>query len=173
MKRKAILAVVIMMIMPGANAAGIRSANGQSQSAWEATAEYQSFQCPEGTSRGGGVDMNFTTDRSDDYYFVECNPIVVYVPTPTPISTQPAPSVPVVDTQTATTSTTTTITQTATTVSTPVVDTNTVTVVKSSTITVDYLTLDWAKVDMNTFDWNDFWVWLTAYIDELLAVLNK
>jgi hypothetical protein len=51
----------------------LESAPGQSQSDWEATDAYKAFVCPEGTLRGGGVDMNFTTDRGDDKYFVTCD----------------------------------------------------------------------------------------------------
>lgn len=170
MKRKAILVVAIMMIMPGANAAGIRSANGQSQSAWNATPEYQNFQCPEGTLRGDGIDMNFTTDRSDDYYFIECNPKIVYIPTPLPTPAPIAPSAPVVDTPTATTSITTTVVQITPTVSTAIVDTATVTIAKPSTTRVDYSKINWETIDWATFNWEDFLAWLTAYIEDLLAV---
>ena len=132
MKRKAILVVAIMMIMPGAHAAGIRSAAGQSQSAWNASTEYQNFQCPAGTSRGEGVDMNFTTDRSDDYYFVECNPIVVSTPAPV---IQP----------TITPETSTVITRT-----------DTPTVVSTGTTTGTTTTTSTTPVSVTAFDWNSF-----------------
>ncbi len=50
----------------------ITSDPGFTQSQWEATATYQSFSCPSGSGRGMGVDMNFTTDRSDDRWFAYC-----------------------------------------------------------------------------------------------------
>ena len=61
----------------------LESAPGQSQSDWEATDAYKAFVCPEGTLRGGGVDLNFTTDRSDDKYFVTCDEA-------TPVATPPS-----------------------------------------------------------------------------------
>jgi hypothetical protein len=51
--------------------------------------------------------MNFTTNRSDDYWFVECTPRVVapvYIPTPTATTTpvvQPETTTVVTDTTTA------------------------------------------------------------------------
>ena len=58
------------------------SAPGQSQSDWEATDAYKAFTCPEGTLRGAGVDLAFTSDRSDDKYFVTCDePAPITTPT--------------------------------------------------------------------------------------------
>jgi hypothetical protein len=142
MKRKAILVIAIMMIMPGANAAGIRSANGQSQSAWNATPEYQNFQCPAGTARGEGVDMNFTTDRSDDYYFVECTTI-----------TTPAPAIAPTITETSTVQA---VTPTVTTIT----DTRTATVVTnnvSSTTTTVSSSFDWDIFMVNFSKWFNAW----------------
>jgi len=102
MRKTAILVIAnLLWVVPTAQAnevARIQSAPGQSQAAWNATAEYQAFQCPTGTARGEGVDMNFTTNRSDDYYFAYCTEIVQ--PTPRPILT-PEP-IPTSDTATAT-----------------------------------------------------------------------
>lgn len=137
MKRKAILVIAIMMIMPGANAAGIRSAAGQSQSAWNASVEYQSFQCPVGTSKGEGVDLNYTTDKSDDYYFVECNAIIV---APVPVIT-PAPSTNSIITPETTTATTKTDTPTV------------VSSIGSSTITTSTSTV---SAPTTSFNWNAF-----------------
>jgi hypothetical protein len=50
----------------------IRSAAGVTQSQWEATSTYLAFNCPAGSGRGTGVDLNFTTDRSDDTWFAYC-----------------------------------------------------------------------------------------------------
>ncbi len=78
----------------------IQSAPGQSQASWNASAEYQAFQCPAGTYRGEGVDMNFTTIRSDDYYYAYCFEPVAPSPVTTP---SPTPTVAPVETATATT----------------------------------------------------------------------
>ena len=105
MKRKAIVAILALTsISPIAQAnevARIQSAPGLSQSVWNASSQYQAFQCPAGTLRGEGVDMNYTTDRSDDYYFAYCfeAPAPAPVITPIPIPTS-SPSVS--DTSTAT-----------------------------------------------------------------------
>lgn len=53
----------------------ISSAPGVSQSDWEASATYttwRSTHCPAGSGMGIGVDLNFTTDRSDDVQFAYC-----------------------------------------------------------------------------------------------------
>ena len=81
MKKKLVISLIVVIIAwyllavsTSAKADGLRiqSPKGMSQSAWESTPEYQAFKCPEGYGRGMGVDLNFTTDRSDDYWFVEC-----------------------------------------------------------------------------------------------------
>lgn len=80
-----VFSLVVVGVVP-ANAAIVSrldSAPGQSQSDWEATDAYKAFTCPEGTLRGAGVDLNFTTDRSDDKYFVTCDE-------PTPVATPPS-----------------------------------------------------------------------------------
>lgn len=53
--------------------------------------------------------------------------------------------------------------------STVVVDTATV-IVETSTVQIDYNKIDWESIDWATFDWEQFLTWLTAYIEELLAV---
>lgn len=62
-------------------------------------------------------------------------------------------------------------------VSTPIVDTKTVIVSDSSTVivdsktaTIDYSKTDWTNLDWTTFNWEDFLVWLTVYVEDLLAV---
>lgn len=50
----------------------ITSDPGMTQSQWEATPTYLSFSCPAGSGRGMGVDLNFTTDRSDDRWYAYC-----------------------------------------------------------------------------------------------------
>ena len=83
-----------MSIVEAGEISRLWSPPGISQSAWNATPDYQAFQCPAGTLRGEGVDMNFTADRSDDRYFVTCetrDPAPTPSPTPTP-SPSPSPS---------------------------------------------------------------------------------
>ena len=97
--KKIVSALVFSLVVVGfapataATVSRLDSAPGQSQSDWEATDAYKAFTCPEGTLRGGGVDLNFTTDRSDDKYFVTCDePSPVSTPTPDS-STVTSPSV--------------------------------------------------------------------------------
>jgi hypothetical protein len=80
------------------------------------------------------------------------------VNTPAPVVQDPVPVAPT-ETKTVTSDT-----------ATVVVDTATVTVVETSTATVNYAKIDWEAVDWATFDWEEFLTWLTAYIEELLAV---
>jgi hypothetical protein len=54
--------------------------------------------------------------------------------------------------------------------STAIVDTATVTIAETSTAHVDYFNFNWETIDWSTFNWDSFFVWLTAYIDKLLAV---
>lgn len=118
MKAKILTAVIgltVTTIVP-VYADGIQSPRGISQSAWNASSTYQSFQCPSGTSRGEGVDMNYTTDRSDDFYFVTCDPIVIY--TPPTVTTSPTVSDTPTVTTTPTVSPTPTVTETTTVTST-------------------------------------------------------
>jgi hypothetical protein len=140
MKVKVIVVTIALTITATtyAVADGVQSPRGISQSDWNASSTYQNFQCPSGTARNEGVDMNYTTNRNDDYWFVTCDPIPVYVPAPinttTPIAT-------VSDTATVTTNNTntissnTTITNTNTTVITPVAtDTTTATTLTNADI---------------------------------------
>lgn len=108
MKRTIVAAILALAtISPIAQAnevSRIQSAPGQSQSAWNASSEYQAFQCPAGTSRGGGVDMNYTTTRSDDYFYEYCYERPAPTPPITPIPTANPSSAasPTLDTATAT-----------------------------------------------------------------------
>jgi hypothetical protein len=138
MKAKIITAIIgltVTTIVP-VYADGIQSPRGISQSAWNSSSTYQNFQCPSGTSRGEGVDMNYTTDRSDDYWFVNCEPIVIYtqpIPIPTPtvsdtptVTITPTPTVTETSTVTSTVSSNSTIssTNTSSTVVTPTLTNN-------------------------------------------------
>jgi hypothetical protein len=78
--------------------------------------------------------------------------------TPAPVVQDPVPVAPV-ETKTVTSDT-----------ATVVVDTATVTITETTTVTVNYAKIDWETVDWATFDWEEFLTWLTAYIEELLAV---
>lgn len=73
------------------------------------------------------------------------------VPDPAPVSA--------IDTKTVTNETATVISDTAT-----------VTIAETFTATVNYSKIDWESIDWATFDWEQFLTWLTAYIEELLAV---
>ena len=55
--------------LPGSR---ITSSAGLTQAQWEATNTYKSFVCPTGSGKAVGVDMNFTTTRSDDRWFAYC-----------------------------------------------------------------------------------------------------
>ncbi len=55
--------------LPGSR---ITSSAGLTQAQWEATDTYKSFVCPTGSGKAVGVDMNFTTTRSDDRWFAYC-----------------------------------------------------------------------------------------------------
>jgi hypothetical protein len=137
MKAKIITAVIgltITTIVP-VYADGIQSPRGISQSAWNASDTYKNFQCPDGTGRGEGVDMNYTTDKSDDYYFVTCEPIFIYIPT-TPTFSYSSPTV--LETSTVTTVVTTPVSNTET--ITPKVDTSTSTSSTTNTVTTSTLT---------------------------------
>ncbi len=107
--KKIISALVFSLVLVGfvpahaATVSRLDSAPGQSQSDWEATDAYKAFTCPEGTLRGVGVDLNFTSDRSDDKYFVTCDepaPSVTPSPTPAPDSSTVS-TPPVTETVTA------------------------------------------------------------------------
>jgi hypothetical protein len=50
----------------------IWSQPGVTQSQWESTDTYKAFSCPAGAGNGMGVDMNFTTSKSDDRWFAYC-----------------------------------------------------------------------------------------------------
>lgn len=86
--------------------------------------------------------------------------------TPTPIVERfetietrvvPKPQPVVSDTKTVTIDTATVITDTAT-------------ATETITAQIDYSDIDWEAMDWATFNWEDFLTWLTAYIDDLLAV---
>lgn len=157
MKAKIITAIIgltVTTIVP-VYADGIQSPRGISQSAWNASSTYQNFQCPSGTSRGEGVDMNYTTDRSDDYWFVNCEPIVIY--------TQPIP----IPTPTVSDTTTVTITPTPT-----VTETSTVTTIISSGSTISS-TNDSSTVVTPTLTNNQLITLILELFNKIIALLTQ
>lgn len=96
----------------------ITSAAGMTQSDWEASATYQSWRathCAAGSGMGIGVDLNFTTDRSDDTWYAYC------------LKTwQPQPVVaPVIESSTVVVAPTSTVVESSTPVVTTVVESTT------------------------------------------------
>jgi hypothetical protein len=110
---KTITTVQALDPIPGASSGAelpgsrITSSAGITQAQWEATSTYKSFVCPTGSEKAVGVDMNFTTTRSDDRWFAYCiktwtqpvsqNPTIT--DTKTVSATVPSPTT---DTRTAT-----------------------------------------------------------------------
>lgn len=155
MKAKIITAVIgltVTTIVP-VYADGIQSPRGISQSAWNASATYQNFQCPSGTSRNEGADMNYTTDKSDDYYFVTCDPIVIYVP-----------SIPFTTPIVSETSTVTTV------VTTPITNTETTTAVTSSTVNTSSTT---SNVTTSTLTNSELIALILDLFNKLIALLSQ
>jgi len=115
MKRTIIAVTLCLVATPAhADSTRIESPRGITQSEWSASDTYRNFQCASNENRAEGVDMNFTTNRNDDYWFVECSPrVVAPVYIPTPITTTP-PVVVTPDTATVVTDTTTAKIETAT-----------------------------------------------------------
>ena len=158
---KAKIAITVSAILLGtittANAdLYIQSPQGLTQAQWNATDTYKNFNCPAGYGRGEGVDMNFTTSRADDFWFVSCEPRVVYEPTPivtpTPVPTQ-------IETSTATTTpSTTTPTNSTTTAVTP--DTVTATT-ETTTATIASVTVQ------------SLYAQIMALFTQLLALIAK
>jgi hypothetical protein len=183
MKRVIIGLVIALASAQSANADGIRSPLGISQAEWNASETYKNFVCPQNTSRGEGVDMNFTTTQSDDFWFVNCNPIIQIAPRPVHVEQFPSPTLVVTPITTPTQTETTTATnpvesstqpmiQTSTptpTVAPKSVDTPTATVVdtettikKIETVTVKSI-LD-EELDY-TWEWEKIWEWIIAFLD--------
>jgi hypothetical protein len=165
--KKVIIAVIASLVLPisVANANGIQSPLGISHADWHASSDFKNFQCPQGTSRSEGINLNFTTDESDDFLFVECYPTPIWVnpilntpsdtatvttPAPQPVqqlTPTPAPSPVITDTSTASTapSITTVVTDTAT-------------VVIETSILDEELDLTW--------DWEKVIAWIVAWLEK-------
>lgn len=133
MKKKAILLAVTMTITttPAIADMRIESNRGISQSEWNNSDTYKNFTCPADYGRGEGVDMNYTTTPSDDYWYAYCvEPI-----TPTPVISTPTISTPITETSTVTSvNTNTNIAPVTTDTKTVTSNTNT-TVTESVTVT--------------------------------------
>lgn len=146
----------------------ITSVPGMPQSQWIESDVYKSFTCPEGSGRSEGVDMNYTTTRADDTFFVYCSTreiIVSTVISETPISTvtpvsdnvvspNPVPSL-------ITTETTTSTTQTGL----SVIDTQTATIQDTSTAA----TISSSSVDVTT----SWVIEIRKLIEQLLALIAR
>jgi hypothetical protein len=162
MKRIIIGLVIALASAQTASANGIRSPLGVSQAEWNASETYKNFACPENTSRGEGVDMNFTATRSDDFYFVKCEAIVIR-PTPvietitatapTPVTQIPAQT-PTQETPTVTSKTDTVTVVTKVDTATVLTDTKTVT-----SILDEELDLTW--------DWDKIMAWIVAWFEKI------
>jgi hypothetical protein len=162
MKRVIIGLVLTMATAQTASAFDLQSPRGISQNEWNASSEYLNFQCPTNTARGEGVDMNFTTTRADDFYFVRCTPIQI----PTKIE--------IMETTTAITVITTQPVAPVTQNPIPVapIETKTVTV-ETPTAVIDTTT---ALTDTSTvtfldgFDWSKFWVQFEIWFKSFYAI---
>jgi hypothetical protein len=83
MKTKIAIAVTALLIttsLPAKADLYMASPVGMSQAQWNQMDEYKNFTCPEGYGRGEGVNLNYTTTPADDFWFVKCDVITVYVP---------------------------------------------------------------------------------------------
>ncbi len=139
MKAKIVTAIIALSVtsVTPVYAEGIQSAIGISESTWHESSTYKNFQCPSNTVRVEGMDLNYTTNRNDDYFYITCEPITIRIQPTTTFGLPSSDTTTVVtpissDTQTVTTSSTTEVTPTTTTVNS---DTSTVTTNSSSTTT--------------------------------------
>ena len=157
-KTIAVITVCLMATPAYADSSRIESPRGISQSAWNASSTYLNFQCPANTSRGEGADMNFTTDRGDDFYFVECEPITVVIPNIT------IPYVPIVaDTPTVAAPDSSTAIAPVTS-STVITTTETTTATSNTSINV---------IDFNASDWfAQLMAWFDNFIKQFYAILE-
>lgn len=134
----------------------IQSPRGISQSEWNSSDTYKNFTCPAGYGRGEGVDMNFTTDRSDDFWFANCTPAVVLTPLPSYTTAPTVEPTPV-----------TTPTETSTVTVTPAVSTTFV-VTDTATATTDTTTATSAST---TFE--SLYAQIMALLTQILALIAK
>lgn len=137
----------------------IQSAPGMSEQAWYDSPQYRSFQCPEGSWRGEGVDMNWTASQADDVRFAYCE-TPRYLPVP-------APTLPTTDTPTAT------VVPTPLPSATPIATSNAISnSTSASTISSNTTTTTETKtaVVAGNIDWNFIWLWFKAFIAQLFGI---
>ena len=164
MKRIILGMVIALASTQSASAFDLQSPKGIKQDQWNQTSEYLNFKCPANTARGEGVDMNFTTDRADDFYFVTCTPIQIptkieIIETSTAITiipTQPVMPVPQDPVFVAPVDTRTVIVETPTAIT------------ESTTVVIDYATFDWEDIDWETFDWEGFIAWFQEWFYQIM-----
>jgi hypothetical protein len=161
MKAKIVIAVLALLLgtITTANAdLYVESPRGVTQAEWNNSDSYKNFNCPSGYARGEGVDMNFTTNRADDFWFVNCSPIVVYEPTPIYTPT-PTPTATQSETSTATV---------VSTVTTPTNNTPSNVVTDTSTATTDTATATITNVTIDSL-----YTQIMALFTQLLALIAK
>jgi hypothetical protein len=160
MKAKIVIATSALLLgtITTANAdLYIESPRGVTQSQWNNSDTYKNFTCPAGYGRGEGVDMNFTSTRSDDFWYVSCSPREVFEPTPI-LTPTPAPT----STPAITPAETSTATVTPT-VTTPV-NNSTATVISETTTAT-------ATNASTTFD--SLFAQIMALFTQLMALIAK
>jgi hypothetical protein len=147
----------------------IESPRGITQAEWNASEVYKNFICPSGYGRGEGLDMNYTTTRTDDFWFVSCELIVVTQPNPsypTDLSNMPTPTeiTPVVPDNTAPviSDTATVVVETATTVTpAPAPTSTTITTTETTTATSTSTTFE------------SLYAQIMALLTQILALIAK
>lgn len=165
MKAKIAIAVsaLILGTITTANAdLYIQSPSGVTQEQWNQTDAYKNFTCPDGYGRAEGVDLNWTANRADDFYYVSCNAIIL-----PPSTTALIPSTPEPTPQPTAISETSTATVTLN--ATAPVSSNTPTVVSNETTTVTDTTT--AKTASTTID--SLYAQIMALFTQLLALIAK
>jgi hypothetical protein len=167
MKTKITIAIATLLISTTTSAhadLSIQSPRGITQSQWTASSEYQNFQCPVGTVGNIGINMNFTETKSDDFYYINCRPIVVPVPRveeTTTVITQPI--VPTIPKQTETS--TVTVTPSTTTPT-----NNTTIAVTSDTVTA---TTETTTAIITSVTVESLYAQIMALFNQLLALIAK
>jgi hypothetical protein len=141
----------------------IQSPIGLTQAQWNASDAYKNFTCPAGYGRGEGIDMNFTTSRADDFWFVSCSLIDVFVE---PETLRPTPIVTPSPTPSSTPSSTETVTATVAPSPTPAPSPTTTT--ETTTAVTDTTTATSASVTVDSL-----YAQIMALFTQLLALIAK
>jgi hypothetical protein len=137
----------------------LQSPTGLTQSEWQDSSSYKIFNCPDGYIRSEGIDLNFTTSRADDFYFIECLPARVFPPAPV-FTTTPAPVTVITPAPTETS--TVTVTPSVTPTPSPITSTETTTAITETTT---------ATIASNTID--SLYAQIMALFTQLLALIAK